>query len=270
MPHAWPRATARRLHAVAQDAECHMTGCLAQSRADGSGVTARRSESSAKRLHTHRILEPVQVGPTETAAICAAFAESSGGLEPPTLLTMAFPRQPVAAHGNAIRLSEPLSRPLHLPPVATGCDRSALSEEGPRVKRRVLLSRGGAMSGSSSVYLLSCSRTVGCSSLSWPSLHTVSMGAVPASQFHNGPSGGQSQAGACRDGGAAGAARGGLEGLVAGEHVPGGDQDLARDRGLGGVAVAGAASDVGVEVVPGIGFAPGLLGGLDRRPPEEA
>src|SRR5215211_791254 len=26
---------------------------------------------------------------------------------------MAFPRQPVAAHGNAIRLSEPLSRPLH-------------------------------------------------------------------------------------------------------------------------------------------------------------
>jgi hypothetical protein len=45
------------------------------------------------------------------------------------LLTMAFPRQPVAAprqpvaaHGNAIRLSEPLSPPLHchrLPPVAT-------------------------------------------------------------------------------------------------------------------------------------------------------
>src|SRR6266516_4557414 len=87
------------------------------------------------------------------------------------------------------------------------------------------------------------------SSLSWRWTHTVSVGAVPASQFHKGPSGGQSHAGACRDRGAPGGARGGLEGLVAGEHVPGGDQDLARHRGLGGVGVTGAASDVDVEVV---------------------
>jgi hypothetical protein len=97
------------------------------------------------------------------------------------------------------------------------------------------------------------------------------MGAVSASQFHKGPSGGQSQAGACRDRGTLGGARGRLEGLVAGEHVPGGDQDLARDRdrGLGGVVVVGAAADVGVELVPGGGFAPGLLGGLDRGPAEQ-
>src|SRR6266571_9251202 len=50
---------------------------------------------------------------------------------------------------------------------------------------------------------------------------------------------------------------GGLEGLVPREHVPGGDQDLERDRGLGRVAVAGAAADVEVEVVPGVRFAPG-------------
>src|SRR5205823_7138153 len=62
---------------------------------------------------------------------------------------------------------------------------------------------------------------------------------------------------------------GGLEGLVAGEHMPGGDQDLARDRGLGGVGVAGAATDVEVELVPGIRFAPGLLGRLDRGPAKQ-
>src|SRR5918995_7528752 len=94
------------------------------------------------------------------------------------------------------------------------------------------------------------------------------MGAVPASQFHKGPSGGQSKAGACRDRGGAGSWRG-LEGLVAGEHVPGGDQDLARDRCLGGVVVARAAADVEVELVPGVRLAPGLLGGLDRRPAEQ-
>src|SRR6266540_531329 len=59
-----------------------------------------------------------------------------------------------------------------------------------------------------------------------------------------GRSGGQSQAGACRDRGAGRGSGRGLEGLVAGEHVPGGDQDLARDRGPGGVRVAGAATDV--------------------------
>src|SRR6266508_6862218 len=83
-------------------------------------------------------------------------------------------------------------------------------------------------------------------------VHTVSVGAVPASQFHKGPSGGQSQAGACRDTGAPGGSGGGLEGLVAGEHVPGGEEDLARDRGFGRVAVTGAAADVEVEPVPGV------------------
>jgi hypothetical protein len=37
-----------------------------------------------KRLHTHRTLEAVQVQPTEKAAISAAFAEPSDGLEPST------------------------------------------------------------------------------------------------------------------------------------------------------------------------------------------
>ena len=88
------------------------------------------------------------------------------------------------------------------------------------------------------------------SSLSWRWTHTVSVGAVSASQFHKGPSGGQSQAGACRDRGGVGSWRG-FEGFVAGEHVPGGDQDLARDRGFRGVVVARAAADVEVELVPG-------------------
>jgi hypothetical protein len=34
-------------------------------------------------------------------------------------------RQLVATHGNGFRLSEPFSGPTPLPPVATGCDRSA-------------------------------------------------------------------------------------------------------------------------------------------------
>src|SRR5215216_1008302 len=37
-----------------------------------------------KELHTHRILELLQAPSTGKAAICAAFAEPSGGLEPPT------------------------------------------------------------------------------------------------------------------------------------------------------------------------------------------
>src|SRR5206468_7792766 len=100
-------------------------------------------------------------------------------------------------------------------------------------------------------------------------VHTVSVGAVSASQFHKGPSGGQSQVGACRDRVARGRSWGGLERFVAGEHVPGGDQDLARDRGFGGVVVARAAADVEVELVPGVRFAPGVLGGLDRGPAEQ-
>ena len=65
-----------------------------------------------------------------------------------------------------------------------------------------------------------------------------------------------------------GGGRGGawLERLLAGEDVPGGDQDLARDGGLGGVALAVAVLGVGVEAVPWVGRAPGLLGGLDGGP----
>ena len=80
-------------------------------------------------------------------------------------------------------------------------------------------------------------------------------------------SGGQTNGGACRGrigarcGGAAG-----LERLVAGEDVPGGDQDLARDGGLGGVGLAVAALGVGVEPVPGVGRAARPAGRLRRRP----
>src|SRR6266536_5966852 len=54
-----------------------------------------------------------------------------------------------------------------------------------------------------------------------------------------------------RDRSGAGSWRG-FEGFVAGEHVPGGDQDLARDRGFRGAVVARAAADVEVELVPGV------------------
>ncbi len=40
-------------------------------------------------------------------------------------LTMAFLRQPVATHANGFCSFEPFSRPHHLPPVATGRERSA-------------------------------------------------------------------------------------------------------------------------------------------------
>jgi hypothetical protein len=42
--------------------------------------------------------------------------------------------QLVATGGNGFGLISPFSRHSHLPPIATGCDRSALSEEGPVVK----------------------------------------------------------------------------------------------------------------------------------------
>src|SRR5215207_1161625 len=90
------------------------------------------------------------------------------------------------------------------------------------------------------------------------------VGAVSASQFHAGPSGGQKAAGACR-GGVGPAWRGGLEWLLARQDVPGGDQDLAGDGGLGGV-LAGAFGDVGVELVPGVGGSPGVWGGFDGGP----
>jgi hypothetical protein len=51
----------------------------------------------------------------------------------------------------------------------------------------------------------------------------------------------------CRVAGAAG-----LEGLLAGEHVPSGDQDLAGDGALGRVGLAAALLDVAVELVPGV------------------
>jgi hypothetical protein len=41
------------------------------------------------------------------------------------LLTMAFTRQLVATYGNGFGLFLRVSTALHLPPVATGCDRSA-------------------------------------------------------------------------------------------------------------------------------------------------
>jgi hypothetical protein len=43
-------------------------------------------------------------------------------------------RQLVATHGNGFRQFEPFLPPLDLPLVATGCERLALSEEGPLVK----------------------------------------------------------------------------------------------------------------------------------------
>src|SRR3954463_16409285 len=57
-----------------------------------------------------------------------------------------------------------------------------------------------------------------------------------------------------------------LKRLLAGEHVPRGDEDLARDGGLGRVALAVAVLGVGVEAVPRVRRAPGLLGGLDGGP----
>jgi hypothetical protein len=50
------------------------------------------------------------------------------------LLTMRSDRQPVATGGKGFGLFEPFSELSYLRVVATGCDRLALSEEGPRVK----------------------------------------------------------------------------------------------------------------------------------------
>jgi hypothetical protein len=65
------------------------------------------------------------------------------------------------------------------------------------------------------------------------------------------------------DGGCGGA---GLERLAAGEDVPAGDQDLPRNGGLGGVALAVALLGIGVEPVPGVVGSPRVLGGLDGGP----
>src|SRR3989442_8121998 len=71
-------------------------------------------------------------------------------------LTMRSESVAVGCHGLPIGLFEPFSGVSHLPRVATGCARLALSEEGPRVKFSRVRWR-----------LLWCSRAVGCSSLSW-------------------------------------------------------------------------------------------------------
>jgi hypothetical protein len=68
---------------------------------------------------THRKLEPVQVPSTERAAICAAFSEPSGGLEPPT------PSLPCARHGNWSQPSATIFAVAHLRPVATACNHPA-------------------------------------------------------------------------------------------------------------------------------------------------
>src|SRR5581483_7356521 len=82
--------------------------------------------------------------------------------------------------------------------------------------------------------------------------------AAPASQIVRGLSVGQTNGGACRDIG--GRARGApLEGFVACEDVPAGDQDLARDRGLGGTSLAVALLGLGVEPMPGVGRSPRAL-----------
>src|SRR3954452_10540040 len=89
--------------------------------------------------------------------------------------------------------------------------------------------------------------------------------AVPASQIVCGPSGGQTNGGACRDRiGRAGGA--GLERLLQREDVPGGDEDLASDGGLGGGGLAVALLGAGVERVPRVVRAPRLLGGFDGGP----
>src|ERR1017187_6434936 len=106
------------------------------------------------------------------------------------------------------------------------------------VRRYSFLFDGGAVVKSS----LRCSRVVRWCSFLFRRLgqRRVFVGAVSASQFHAGPSGGQKAAGACRDNGGVSHRLGWLEGLLAGEDVPGGDEDLAGDGGFGGI-LAGAA-----------------------------
>ena len=79
-----------------------------------------------KRLHTHGILELVQVDRKGKVAMCCVFAKLSGRtrtVDP--LLTILGSRQLVATYGNGFRPIEPFSAPSHLRLIATGCDRSA-------------------------------------------------------------------------------------------------------------------------------------------------
>jgi RNA polymerase sigma factor (sigma-70 family) len=71
---------------------------------------------------TSRVRSVVQAA-NESGPYAAAFAKPSGGLEPPT------PSLP-----SVLACLGGFQGPSHFPPVATGCDRSALSEEGLLVK----------------------------------------------------------------------------------------------------------------------------------------
>src|SRR4051795_11056747 len=82
----------------------------------------------------------------------------------------------------------------------------------------------------------------------------------PGCSIPCGPSGGQNATGVRRNRSFRAARARGIEGLLERQHVPAGDQDLARDGGLGGVTVAAAALlDVEVELMPRVGRSPCLL-----------
>ena len=79
------------------------------------------------------------------------------------------------------------------------------------------------------------------------------IGAVPASQFLVGRQAARTQLELAGTGASAPRGREGLKGCWQREHMPGGDQDLAGDGGLGGVALPAAAQlDVEVELMPGV------------------
>jgi hypothetical protein len=73
-------------------------------------------------LHIPTTLVKVQVDPKQKVPLCGIFAEPLPDSNRRPLL---FLRQLMATHGNGFRLSEPFSTLPHLPPVATGCNRSA-------------------------------------------------------------------------------------------------------------------------------------------------
>src|SRR4051795_7424324 len=88
----------------------------------------------------------------------------------------------------------------------------------------------------------------------------------PGCSIPCGPSGGQNATGVRRNRSFRAARARRCEGLLEREDVPAGDQHLARDRGLRGVALAAAALlDVEVELMPWVVRPPRLMGGLERR-----
>jgi hypothetical protein len=69
-----------------------------------------------------------QPPPAKTTEVAAKQAKPRSPLTDSNrrpLLTMERLRQPVATRGNGFRLFSRFWLPAHLPPVATGCDRSA-------------------------------------------------------------------------------------------------------------------------------------------------